>query len=243
MKSHDRNSPTYIAEDLLTTLFEARIAADFYSTKLDKLPYAQRFIKQLYQIERDSDALYSKLCHSGSPYRAIHSAAVDGTQPSVHDRLASIGIDVITDVVIAILSEYAATTNAAWPPKGERELPPLPCESDILEYIEPAIAAFQKTGPSHEILNELSARLQQETSKAEKPQAATANDARDRWIYNEALKGETWAAIVEKLKSKPIRWGRLAADGCRKAAKRYAERNNLSPIPQRNAGRAKKTKK
>ncbi|MEN6558485.1 MAG: hypothetical protein ABFC54_09935 [Thermoguttaceae bacterium] len=72
----------------------------------------------------------------------------------------------------------------------------------------------------------------------------SATDARNEWIYNEAVKGVTWHKIATDLKKKPRTWALVAADGCRKIAARYAKKNKLPPPPNRKQGRpTKKSKK
>jgi hypothetical protein len=59
-------------------------------------------------------------------------------------------------------------------------------------------------------------------------------EARDAWIYKECCKGTAYDAIVIQLKKKPANWPRIESkQGIQNAAKRYAERNNLPPIPRR----------
>jgi hypothetical protein len=65
-----------------------------------------------------------------------------------------------------------------------------------------------------------------------------ATEARDKWIYEQAMKGRAWASIMRSLDDKPKTWERLSTEnGVKDAAKRYAKRHSL-PMPQpRKAGR------
>ena len=59
-------------------------------------------------------------------------------------------------------------------------------------------------------------------------------EARDRWIYQECCRRVAYDTIAIRLKSKPSSWPRIESkQGIQNAAKRYAERNNLPPIPKR----------
>jgi hypothetical protein len=61
-----------------------------------------------------------------------------------------------------------------------------------------------------------------------------SNDARDKWIYDECMKGTAYKAIVLRLKNKSPKWVPIESDpGVRRAAIRYAERHGLRPIPLR----------
>ena len=67
------------------------------------------------------------------------------------------GMDVTGDVACAMVKAFVNETGTPWPPEGECDVPTLPCEADFVTYIATAIAEFQKTGPTHDELNELSA--------------------------------------------------------------------------------------
>jgi hypothetical protein len=59
-------------------------------------------------------------------------------------------------------------------------------------------------------------------------------EARDRWIYAECLKLTPYDTIALRLKKKPPAWPRIGTkQGIYDAAKKYAKRNNLPPIPPR----------
>ena len=73
--------------------------------------------------------------------------------------------------------------------------------------------------------------------------AATANDTRDKWIYEKTMKGTCWDTIAVDLGKKPKSWKRISGPGCKRAAIRYAERNGLPSPPTRKQGRRKNTAK
>ena len=82
------------------------------------------------------------------------------------------------------------------------------------------------------------ATLARASEKQQTP--ATANDARDEWIYGLAMKTVAWGTIARRLKKKPKSWKRIGTDnGVRKAAIAYAERHELPMPPTRKAGRPK----
>jgi hypothetical protein len=61
-----------------------------------------------------------------------------------------------------------------------------------------------------------------------------AVDARDRWIYAECCKGIAYDTMARALTKKPASWPRIdSKQGIQNAAKRYAQRHNLAPIPKR----------
>jgi len=63
-------------------------------------------------------------------------------------------------------------------------------------------------------------------------------EQRDKWIYNECIKGTPYQTIVIRLNKKPKKWSRIeSVNGVKMAAKRYAERHSL-PMPHaRQSGR------
>lgn len=70
--------------------------------------------------------------------------------------------------------------------------------------------------------------------------AATANDARDEWLYDLAMKTVAWGTIRMRLAKKPKSWERIDSDnGVKKAARAYAHRHGLPVPPPRKAGRPK----
>jgi len=72
------------------------------------------------------------------------------------------------------------------------------------------------------------------------PPAATANDTRDEWLYDLAMKTVAWGTIRMRLAKKPKSWERIDSDnGVKKAARAYARRHGLPIPPTRKAGRPK----
>lgn len=64
------------------------------------------------------------------------------------------------------------------------------------------------------------------------------NDPRDKWIYNQCCARTPYDKIVRLLKEKHSNWDQIVSfQGVKAAAKRYAERKKLPPIPNRQAGR------
>lgn len=160
-------TPTILAEDILTALFEAQIAAEFYGSHTDHGPYMQRFIANMHAMQDASDALSSAMeTAAGQPFRAIHSAPIEDGSPSVHDHLALVGLSLSSDVAEAMMEAWASETGESWPPEGEHECPPLPCQADFERYIDAALEAFRKHGPTHVQLNRWSAMLRQEVAVA-----------------------------------------------------------------------------
>jgi len=198
------------AEDVISELFEAEIAAHFYVTKEITDEYAQRFIRHLYRAEVAADALNKSLLKAGSIFRAVASG---GAAASVHDLISLTMLDVCAHVTYALLCKAMPDK---WPPKtsGEHELPSaLPCESDFLRYIDTAIDAFVKHGPTSDDLNRLSVLRQQELAKA-----------------NLQIRVDT--KVDKKKLSTPKRRGLTPA--ARQCAKRYkAEREAGHKIPMK----------
>jgi hypothetical protein len=69
---------------------------------------------------------------------------------------------------------------------------------------------------------------------------ATANDARDKWLYEQAMKLVAWGTIQRRLNAKPKSWERIESDnGIKRAAFAYAKRHELPEPPPRKSGRPK----
>ena len=63
-------------------------------------------------------------------------------------------------------------------------------------------------------------------------------DARDRWIYDHAIMGRTWKWIVDNIPDWcPDREQIMTVTGAKKAAERYALKNDLPEVPKRSPGR------
>jgi hypothetical protein len=61
-----------------------------------------------------------------------------------------------------------------------------------------------------------------------------ALDERDKWIYEECCNGTAYDSIIRKLKQQADDWPRIESpQGIRMAAIRFAERQQLPPIPRR----------
>jgi len=76
------------------------------------------------------------------------------------------------------------------------------------------------------------------TTEPPAPQRDKAMEARDKWIYEQAIKVVPWETIKRRLTKKPKGWERLGSvSGVKKAAFTYAKRHNLPPPPPRKAGR------
>jgi len=60
-------------------------------------------------------------------------------------------------------------------------------------------------------------------------------EARDAWIYRQAVKGVAYSVVRSELKRKTNGWGKLSSDnGVKAAAMRYAKRHNLQlPAPRK----------
>lgn len=67
-------------------------------------------------------------------------------------------------------------------------------------------------------------------------------DARDRWIYDHAIMGQTWQWIMDNIPDWcPDREQITTVIGVKKAAERYATSKNLPPVPPRRSGRPRNT--
>jgi hypothetical protein len=70
--------------------------------------------------------------------------------------------------------------------------------------------------------------------------AATANDARDKWLYEQCCKLVIYSSIVRAL-AKKKKWEPIESiQGIKNAANRYAEAHALPVIPSRQPGRTRK---
>ena len=73
-----------------------------------------------------------------------------------------------------------------------------------------------------------------------KPNGSTivsANENRNKWIYGQAVKGTPWQTIKNRLAKKKRCRVLESIPGLRSAAKGYAQRHGLPPIPARKSGR------
>ena len=123
-------------------------------------------------------------------------------------------------------------------PNGKVELHRVPMTDEEIE------ACFWTAKETWErVFHATLARATEAEQKAVEAQYHSPNEARDKWIYDEAMKGTAWSKIAEKLKKKPKGWTRIDADGCRRAATRYAEKHHLPLPPTRQRGRPKRTAK
>lgn len=70
------------------------------------------------------------------------------------------------------------------------------------------------------------------------PQVALPNEARDKWLYKQAVQGTAWKGIVHAL-ARRTDWEPIGTiPGLRLAAARYQKAHpNLPPIPRRQSGR------
>jgi hypothetical protein len=72
------------------------------------------------------------------------------------------------------------------------------------------------------------------------PQWDATTEARNKWIYQQAMEGVPWGEIVRKLRTKSRNWETLGSvNGVKKAADAYAAWRHLEPPPPRRAGRPK----
>ena len=72
--------------------------------------------------------------------------------------------------------------------------------------------------------------------------AATANDTRDRWLYEECCRLTQYQTIINKL-AKNAEWESIGTiQGIKRAANRYAKSHKLPKIPFRQPGRQPKQK-
>lgn len=65
-----------------------------------------------------------------------------------------------------------------------------------------------------------------------------AIEARDKWIYEQCLKPVAYKTIIRRLNKERVTWERITSiPGIKKAARAYAKRHGLPPIPPRKRGR------
>lgn len=70
--------------------------------------------------------------------------------------------------------------------------------------------------------------------------AASRNSARDRWIYDQCVRGIRYKEIIARLKAKPKSWEPITSiAGIKRAAQSYAQRNGLALPAARKKGRPK----
>ena len=72
------------------------------------------------------------------------------------------------------------------------------------------------------------------------PKWDKATEARNKWLYKQCCAVVPYSKIENQLNKKPLTWVRLTTNGIKNAAKAYAERYKLDPIPARQNGRPKK---
>lgn len=164
--THDRKatSVTQLAQDALSALFEARIAADFYDAKPDdRGRYVQRFIESMYQVEAAIDGLEGITDSAFDKFRAVANA--DSEFASAHDYVLFAGGFTVSFVGYAMLKAWAAETGESLP-EGEFRAPKLCYKTDFRKYADAAIQAFFRHGPTHDELNRYVAWLQREAATA-----------------------------------------------------------------------------
>jgi hypothetical protein len=87
------------------------------------------------------------------------------------------------------------------------------------------------------IIETQSERRTQQGEEEDEP-VVSANDARDKWIYDEAIKSRAWDSIQRGQSDQSDEWELiLTAQGCKAAADRYAKRHHLPAVPPRKSGR------
>ena len=70
------------------------------------------------------------------------------------------------------------------------------------------------------------------------PRIALANEARDKWLYDQCMKLVSYRTIIIRLR-KQSKWDQIeTVNGIKQAASRYAAAHNLTPIPIRQRGRS-----
>ena len=84
---------------------------------------------------------------------------------------------------------------------------------------------------------------QADRPKREPLPATTANEARDKWLYEQCCKPEVKLQTIKQRLANKKKWAQLdSIQGIRLAANRYAERNQLPEIPSRQPGKPARKK-
>lgn len=249
-----------MARDILSSLHEARGGVeDWHHTNNEKGKErcAKEFIGHLYAIEESADKLQEALRHCGDSLAAVNLSPIKIWEPaasSAHEAVWDVGKGIVGLVASSVV-------KAACPEWGLQggfiPDPPLCREADMLAHIDDAVSAFLRECPSYEQLNAVGAMLAQEYARAlqaagpgslkkdtpEAPPASgwdAATEARNKWIYHEAVKGTAWTTIKTRLGKRTRTWPSLeSVNGIKKAALAYATRYNLPAPPDRQPGRRK----
>lgn len=109
---------------------------------------------------------------------------------------------------------------------------------EISEYLDVSGIAFDAAWPPAALARS-ARRVMGASQELQSPQPATANDARDKWIYDQCCELIAYDTIRTRL-AKKTAWELIeTAQGIKAAAKRYAKSRNLPPIPSRQPGRPK----
>jgi hypothetical protein len=86
-------------------------------------------------------------------------------------------------------------------------------------------------------------RLRPHAAKPSTPLAATGNDARDKWLYEQCKKPTIKLETIKNNLAKKTKWAYIdSIQGIRLAANRYAKRHGLPNIPSRQPGRPARKK-
>jgi hypothetical protein len=112
----------------------------------------------------------------------------------------------------------------------------LPLQNDVATQFDLADLLVFSLRMAISIENDKALEVQAKNGKAvkAKPLRDKALEDRDRWIYAECCRGTAYDTIASKLTKKPQDWPRIESkQGIQNAAKKYAERNGLPPIPRR----------
>jgi hypothetical protein len=145
------------------------------------------------------------------------------------------------------LKERVEKWVGTWTP-----MPDLPCQAEGLrerlaaDYVAEPVAFMRDLTDDalEEIVREWTANEKAAQSRASSQKHGEAvgwddlTEARNKWIYEQAVKLVPWKTIEKRLKGKPSKWGRISSvSGIKKAARAYARRHGLPPPPARQPGR------
>jgi hypothetical protein len=118
---------------------------------------------------------------------------------------------------------------------------------DQILWIEPPRCTFARATVAHLtrakfVVSGLLDRFQLLEERARQDESKVTRDpcleARDKWLYEQCYNRVPHNEIHRLLEEEmPPEWKSISISGIRKAAKNYAIRHNLSPVPRRQGGR------
>ncbi|HEV2971887.1 MAG TPA: hypothetical protein VGY55_18070 [Pirellulales bacterium] len=159
--------------------------------------------------------------HAGIRGRSYHDIAFKLGESACETIKAQLGVD-----LVVAASEWIDTIRFRQDRLGQL----------LAEEYARAVEAVRRSGSA--TIDALAGQAGSGRAKPIGSAIVSGNEARDKWIYDEARKTTGWKTIVARLKNKPKKWLRISSvSGIKAAAVRYADRHEL-PLPDpRKAGR------